>query len=73
MKQVIVITGASSGFGRLTANAPITMRVAKESIRRLAEALPEGDDLVRAAYSSDDFKAGVRAFLAKEQPKWTGR
>lgn len=59
--------------GRLTANAPITMRVAKESIRRLAEALPEGDDLVRAAYSSDDFKAGVRAFLAKEQPKWTGR
>lgn len=49
------------------------MRVAKESIRRLAEALPEGDDLVRAAYSSDDFKAGVRAFLAKEEQKWTGR
>ena len=58
---------------RLIANAPITMRVAKESIRRLAEALPEGDDLVRAAYTSDDFKAGVRDFLAKEQPKWTGR
>ena len=27
---------------------------------------------MRAAYSSDDFKAGVRAFLAKQQPKWTG-
>jgi enoyl-CoA hydratase len=59
--------------GRLTAHAPITMRVAKESIRRLAEGLPEGDDLVRSAYSSDDFRAAVRAFLAKEQPRWTGR
>jgi enoyl-CoA hydratase/carnithine racemase len=59
--------------GRLTAHAPITMRVAKESIRRLAEALPEGDDLVHAAYSGDDFKAAVRAFLAKEQPRWTAR
>jgi enoyl-CoA hydratase len=57
---------------RLIANAPITMRVAKESIRRLAEGLPEGDDLVRAAYTSDDFKAGLCAFLAKQQPKWTG-
>lgn len=58
---------------RLTSHAPITMRVAKESIRRLAETLPEGDDLVRAAYASDDFKAGVRAFLAKKQPQWNGR
>jgi enoyl-CoA hydratase/carnithine racemase len=58
---------------RLASHAPITMRVAKESIRRLAEALPEGDDLVRAVYGSDDFRAGVRTFLAKQQPKWTGR
>jgi len=58
---------------RLASNAPITMRVAKESIRRLAESLAEGDDLVRAAYGSDDFRTGVRAFLAKQQPKWTGR
>jgi enoyl-CoA hydratase/carnithine racemase len=58
---------------QLASNAPITMRVAKESIRRLVEALPEGDDLVRAVYASDDFRAGVRAFLAKQQPKWTGR
>jgi enoyl-CoA hydratase/carnithine racemase len=49
------------------------MHVAKESIRRLAEAVAEGDDLVRAAYASDDFRAGVRAFLAKQQPQWTGR
>jgi enoyl-CoA hydratase len=58
---------------RLASHAPITMRVAKESIRRLTETLPEGDDLVRTGYASNDFRAGVRTFLAKQQPKWTGR
>jgi enoyl-CoA hydratase len=61
---------------RLASHAPITMRVAKESIRRLAEIVPQagdGDDLIRVAYGSDDFKAGVRAFLAKKPPQWTGR
>ncbi len=58
---------------RLASHAPVSMRVAKESIRRLIGAIPEGEDLVRAAYGSDDFKIGVRAFLAKHQPEWTGR
>lgn len=59
---------------RLLSHAPITMRVAKESIRRLRiAALPEGEDLVRLTYASEDFKAGVRAFLAKETPRWRGR
>jgi enoyl-CoA hydratase len=58
---------------RLASHAPISIRVAKESIRRLIGAMPEGDDLIRAAYGSDDFKTGVRAFLAKQQPEWTGR
>jgi enoyl-CoA hydratase/carnithine racemase len=58
---------------RLASNAPITMRVAKESIRRLVETLPAGDDLIRSVYASDDFRTGVRAFLAKQPPNWTGR
>jgi enoyl-CoA hydratase len=58
---------------RLASHAPISMRVAKESIRRLIGAMPEGDDLIRAAYGSDDFKTQVRAFLAKQQPEWSGR
>ena len=59
---------------RLLANAPMTMRVAKESIRRLrAVASPDGDDLVRLIYGSEDFRIGVRAFLAKERPQWWGR
>jgi enoyl-CoA hydratase/carnithine racemase len=58
---------------QLVSHAPITMRLAKESIRRLSGVLPQGDDLIRVAYGSSDFRAGVRAFLAKQHPQWTDR
>ena len=59
---------------RLVHNAPITMRVSKEAIRRLTHAgLPPDDDLVRACYGSDDFRLGVRAFVDKKDPVWTGK
>ena len=59
---------------RLIRNAPVTMRVSKEAIRRLLHAgLPGDDDLVRAAYGSEDFHRGVRAFVDKREPQWTGR
>jgi enoyl-CoA hydratase len=59
---------------RLLGNAPITIRVAKEAIRRWRiAALPDDNDLIRLTYGSDDFKSGVRAFLAKERPQWQGR
>src|ERR1700730_6450846 len=51
---------------RLASHAPITMQVAKESIRRLSEISPPGEDLMRLAYGSEDFKAGGVAFLAKQ-------
>lgn len=58
---------------RLSSNAPVTMRVVKESARRLLDAnLPDGDDLVEECYGSRDFKIGVEAFLAKRKPIWTG-
>jgi enoyl-CoA hydratase/carnithine racemase len=58
---------------RLAHHAPITMRVTKEAIRRLLHAgLPNGDDLVRACYGSDDFRIGVDAFVGKREPQWTG-
>jgi enoyl-CoA hydratase len=58
---------------RLAGHAPVTMRVSKEAIRRLAnEGLPQGEDLIRAAYGSADFQHGVAAFLQKTRPAWTG-
>ena len=68
------IEGAlTSLLGKLMSHAPITMQVAKEVLRRrLTPASPSGDDLVRVAYSSNDFREGVAAFLAKRPPRWTG-
>ena len=58
---------------RLAKHAPATMRVSKEAIRRILHAaLPNGDDLVRECYGSDDFQVGVRAFVEKREPQWTG-
>ena len=59
---------------RLAQHAPVTMRVSKEAIARLLHAgLPQGDDLVRACYGSDDFRRGVEAFVDKRQPEWMGK
>jgi enoyl-CoA hydratase len=59
---------------RLTQHAPVTMRVSKEAIRRIVQAgLPDGDDLVRICYGSDDFRIGVTAFVEKRAPQWSGR
>ena len=59
---------------RLAQHAPLTMRVSKEAIRRLLHAgLPDGDDLVRMCYGSNDFRTGIKAFLEKREPQWTGK
>jgi enoyl-CoA hydratase len=59
---------------RLAQHAPITMRVSKEAIRRLLHAgLPASDDLSRACYGSEDFRIGMKAFVDKREPQWTGK
>jgi enoyl-CoA hydratase/carnithine racemase len=53
---------------RLASHAAVTLRVTKEALRRLRDAgVPDGDDLVREAYGSEDFRRTVEAFLAKRR------
>jgi enoyl-CoA hydratase/carnithine racemase len=57
-------------------NAPLTLRAAKEAIRRIAlrRRVEDGfaDDLTALCYGSQDFHEGVAAFLAKRKPQFTG-
>ncbi len=55
--------------------APLTLWATKEALRRVRDTLiPDGadSDLIVACYTSQDFKEGVEAFLAKRPPHWTG-
>lgn len=59
---------------RLAGNAPVTLRVTREALRRVLHAnLADGEDLIRECYGSADFRIGREAFVAKQQPRWTGR
>ncbi|MQA03068.1 MAG: enoyl-CoA hydratase [Streptosporangiales bacterium] len=59
---------------RLAKHAPLTMWAAKEAVHRLrVAALPDGDDIVRLVFGSADFAHGVKSFLDKQKPQWTGR
>jgi len=55
--------------------APLTLRATKEAMRRLRQAARgvEGDDLVAMCFTSNDFREGVDAFLARRPAQWTGR
>ena len=65
---------AGEWIRRLERNAPVTQRVTKEAIRRVIDSgALAGEDLVRECYGSDDFRRGVRAFLDKSRPDWTGQ
>ncbi len=60
--------------GTLLSHAPLSMKAAGQAVARLRRtALPDGDDLVREVFGSEDFRAGVTAFVERGQVSWTGR
>ena len=54
--------------------APLTLRASKEIARRIraSRVLPDGEDLIRLCYGSNDFREGLTAFLDKRRANWTG-
>jgi len=69
------LQGRANELARTVASqAPLTLRVTKEALRRIQEKMnPEADrDLILTCYMSRDFREGMDAFLNKRPPKWTG-
>jgi enoyl-CoA hydratase len=58
----------------VASQAPLTLRVTKEALRRIKEEMSPVDDrdLILKCYMSHDFREGMDAFLNKRPPKWTG-
>lgn len=58
----------------ISGHAPLTMRAAKEAVRRLTSRISseEGRDLILSCYMSQDFREGMDAFLNKRKPEWKG-
>jgi len=74
--DVATLTRRADETARLVAgNAPITLEVTKEAVRRIRRTLSraEGEDLILRAYMSEDFREGMDAFLNKRSPQWQGK
>jgi enoyl-CoA hydratase len=71
--QPMLMIRAEALARQVAGNAPLTLRATKEALRRLRDALPPDEDLIRMCYTSDDFREGMEAFLTKRFPIWRGQ
>jgi enoyl-CoA hydratase/carnithine racemase len=58
----------------VASQAPLTLRVTKEALRRIKDKMVRDEDceLLLTCYMSRDFREGVDSFLSKRKPNWTG-
>jgi enoyl-CoA hydratase/carnithine racemase len=64
--------------GTIAANAPLTLRAVKATVRELlkdpdARDLEASEALVSACFTSEDYVEGRRAFMEKRKPAFKGR
>lgn len=64
---------AASLAATVANHAPLTIRATKETLRRIRRGERFDDDLITQCYTSEDFREGLEAFLAKRKPQWKGR
>ena len=62
----------------ITANAPLAVRIAKQSIQKclgrpIEEAMKIEQEIVLSLRNTEDAREGPRAFLEKRKPKWKAR
>jgi enoyl-CoA hydratase/carnithine racemase len=63
---------------RIAANAPLSVRAAKQTVRLIAEhplrdAFEAAEEIWRPVYLSEDAQEGPAAFRDKRTPRWKGR
>ncbi len=72
--ETALLARAAELADRVGSLAPLTLRATKEAMRRTRAATSVDDsDLIAMCYMSEDFRIGMEAFLARGEPKWTGR
>ncbi len=67
---------AMNAARRVAAGAPLVNRWHKKFVRRLADPTPLSEEEIAegyAAFDTEDYRKGVRAFLEKEDPEFEGR
>jgi enoyl-CoA hydratase len=70
-----LVAEADAAARRIAEGAPLVARWHKKFIRRLADPRPLSDQEYAESYAcfdTEDFRAGVQAFLAKHKPHFTG-
>ncbi len=72
--KAALLARAAELAAQVAGMAPLTLQATKTALLRLQTRLSkgEGEDLIRLCYTSNDFREGMEAFLAKRKPNWTG-